>query len=124
MYVDISNLLLDGSVTEKIVITGNNSLVVDEYGIPVTKDGFYDYKKECSCIIVENKTNVLDASDGLYHQTIVYDFYIPTRIIKEIDKLNGGFITRNDGSKYVITGNPIVRPYVSHCQIRATEVRV
>lgn len=124
MYVDISNLLLDNSVTENVSIIGSNSTQPDDYGIPVNKINKDSYIKQCNCIIVEKKTSVLDASKGIYHKTVVYDFYIPTSIVSEIDKLDGGFIIRQNGTKYVITGNPIIRPYISHCQIRATEVRL
>lgn len=120
MYVDISELAYDDSVTESISILPLGKSTSDDYGAqsPSTEKPI-----EIKCVVVEKTTNVLDVKTGSYLPRMMYRFYIPTSIVYK-NELKGAEITREDKSKLIVVSKPIVRKYVSHCVVEATEMRV
>lgn len=120
MFVNIGSIYNDNSVTENIEITTRDSFTVDEFGRQIMTN---DKNVETLAIIVAKTERGLDVQRNTYVNNVVYDFYIPANTVIGINPLSGCMITREDGSKYQITNEPIRRRYISHIPIRATEVK-
>ncbi|MEG0151558.1 MAG: hypothetical protein RR744_00065 [Cellulosilyticaceae bacterium] len=120
MFVDISELANDLDVIEKITILPLGSTTSNDYG---EQSESSEKKIYVSCIVTEKQANVLDVKTGSYLPKVTYQFYIPTQTVYA-NKLKGATITRENGMELIVSSNPLVRKYVSHCVVEATEKRV
>lgn len=120
MFVDISELAGDLGVAEKISVTTLKGATADEAGIQVNPE---EEVFETVALLIEKSVNVLDVGTGSYLPKITYDFYMPREILVG-KKLKGSTIKRENGTEYIVTSDVIIRKYVSHCVVGATEKRV
>lgn len=116
MYVDITDLVNDGLVAEKIILKPLGDAGSDEFGM---QDPSTYPEITVTGIVTEKIARVMDTATGSYMERLVYHFYIPTHIVYN-NELTGATLVRETGEEYIVTSKPLVRKYVSHCIVEAT----
>lgn len=120
MYVDITDLVNDGLVAEKIILKPLGAVSSDEFGI---QEPSTELEIVVTGIVTEKMARVMDGVTGSYMERLVYHFYIPTHVVYN-NELTGATLIRETGEEYIVTSKPIVRKYVSHCVVEATNKKV
>jgi len=118
MYVDMSDLFNDISVTEKVKFI--KDIGIDDYGNQVQEP---QKNLSCFCIIGDGADNMFYTSKDSYIQDVKYNLYVPTEFMKANDITSGVIVERANGKRYNIVSTPLIKNYASHTICIIAEVR-